>query len=77
MGLRSISSTNTTLPNKDERNPLLIEDQIWDVRWDNTYITARFDETLNQTRLWWNAQLSCDGDGTVVISPKSQCGHPS
>ena len=35
---------------------LLKEDRIWDVRWDNTYITARFDAELNKTRMWWNSQ---------------------
>lgn len=62
---------------KDARNPLIVEDKIWDVRWDNTYITARYDSATNKTRVWWNAQLSCSGDGTAVISPTDQCGHPS
>jgi hypothetical protein len=62
---------------KDPHNPLLREDRIWDVRWDNTYITARYDHERNRTRLWWNSQLTCKGDGTTVISPKDQCGHPT
>jgi hypothetical protein len=62
---------------KDPRNPLLVEDKIWDVRWDNTYITARYDRQLNKTRMWWNSQLSCNGDGTTKISPHDECGHPS
>ena len=62
---------------KEAKNPLLVEDQAWDVRWDNTYITARYDHVMKKTRLWWNSQLTCKGDGTTTISPKDQCGHPT
>ena len=37
---------------KESKNPLLIEDKVWDVRWDNTYITARYDHAMKKTRLW-------------------------
>lgn len=30
-------------PIKEPTNPLLVEDKLWDVRWDNTYPTARYD----------------------------------
>ena len=37
---------------KEAKNPLLVEDKAWDVRWDNTYITARYDHVMKKTRLW-------------------------
>ena len=30
-------------PVKEPNNPLLVEDKLWDVRWDNTYPTTRYD----------------------------------
>ena len=30
-------------PIKEPANPLLVEDKLWDVRWDNTYPTTRYD----------------------------------
>ncbi len=30
-------------PIKEPENPLLVEDKLWDVRWDNTYPTTRYD----------------------------------
>lgn len=30
-------------PIKESANPLLVEDKLWDVRWDNTYPTTRYD----------------------------------
>ena len=37
---------------KDPANPLLVEDKLWDVRWDNTYITSMYDEATGRFRLW-------------------------
>lgn len=66
---------------KDPNNPLLKEDKIWDVRWDNACPTARYDAAMNKTRLWWNSMLSCDGNGTTTIGGPiarwAQCGHPA
>ena len=36
-------------PGKDSRNPLMVEDRIWEVRWDNTYPTVHYDKT---TKRW-------------------------
>ena len=46
---------------KEPSNPLLVEDQKWDVRWDNTYITVRHNASDSRApyRMWWNSQLQC------------------
>jgi hypothetical protein len=64
---------------KDANNPLLIEDQLWDVRWDNTYITSRYDHESNTFRLWYNGFVSCGGykPGPKPPGPGDQCGHPT
>ena len=64
---------------KETTNPLLVEDQLWDVRWDNTYITARFDHASQTFRLWYNGFASCadyvqDADEP---GPRDACGHPT
>ena len=33
---------------QDPANPLLVEDQLWDVRWDNTYITSMYDNSTGR-----------------------------
>ena len=33
---------------QDPANPLLVEDQLWDVRWDNTYITSMYDNATGR-----------------------------
>jgi hypothetical protein len=42
-------------PKKEASNPLLVEDQLWDLRWDNTYPTTRFDAEAGLYKVWWNA----------------------
>lgn len=42
-------------PVKEQANPLLREDKVWDVRWDNAYPTARYDPATRTYRLWHNA----------------------
>jgi hypothetical protein len=40
---------------KEPSNPLLKEDKLWDVRWDNTYATTRYDPQTKTFRMWYNA----------------------
>ena len=63
---------------KDAANPLLVEDQIYDVRWDNTYITARYDSTTGKFRMWYNGFVSCGGYEQSADQPGTHnaCGHP-
>ena len=63
---------------KDAANPLLAEDKIWDVRWDNTYITARHDSATGKFRMWYNGFVSCGGYSQGADEPgtKNACGHP-
>ena len=42
-------------PIKEPSSPLLVEDKLWDVRWDNTYPTARYDPETKKYRIWTNA----------------------
>ena len=42
-------------PTKEPRSPLLKEDRVWDVRWDNSYPTVRYDSERRKFRLWHNA----------------------
>jgi hypothetical protein len=63
---------------KDAANPLLVEDQLWDVRWDNTYITTRYDTATAKFRMWYNGFVSCGGYNQGADKPgvKNACGHP-
>ena len=64
---------------KDPHNPLLVEDRLWDVRWDNTYITSRYDNATGTFRLWYNGFASCSGyqQGRDQPGPGGACGHPT
>ena len=63
---------------KDAANPLLVEDKLWDVRWDNTYITARWDAERGRMRLWYNGFTSCRGYQQDADKPAihDACAHP-
>jgi hypothetical protein len=45
-------------PAKEPSNPLLVEDKLWDVRWDNTYPTTRYDLATKTYKMWYNAFVS-------------------
>jgi hypothetical protein len=63
---------------KDPHNPLMVEDKIWDVRWDNMYVTARHEG--GKYRIWWNSALTCDRPpkpGDDRPNPRMGCGHPT
>lgn len=64
---------------KSPENPLLVEDRLWDVRWDNTYITARYDKEANKFRMWYNGFVSCTGysQGADKPSTHNACAHPT
>eukprot|EP01046_Picozoa_sp_COSAG06_P051090 COSAG06_NODE_8256_length_2223_cov_1.250942_2_plen_413_part_00 len=64
---------------KDSHNPLLVEDKLWDVRWDNTYITARWDNASDSFRMWYNGFASCGGYDQSADKPstKNACAHPT
>ena len=64
---------------KDKNNPLLVEDQLWDVRWDNTYITSQYNLESKKFRLWYNGFASCTGykPGPAPPSPQDTCAHPT
>ena len=51
---------------KEPSNPLLVEDRLWDVRWDNTYPTARWDPAGRVFRMWWNGFT----DASVKAHPR-------
>ena len=40
-------------PVKEPSNPLLVEDRMYDVRWDNVYPTVRFDPATKKYRMWY------------------------
>ncbi len=64
---------------KSPHNPLLIEDRLWDVRWDNTYITARYDHATDKFRMWYNGFVSCTGYRQSANKPSTHnaCAHPT
>ena len=64
---------------KSPHNPLLIEDRLWDVRWDNTYITARYDHATDRFRMWYNGFVSCTGYRQAADKPSQHntCAHPT
>eukprot|EP00666_Eupelagonemidae_sp_cell4sb_P006681 gene6681-9691_t len=64
---------------KDPANPLLVEDRLWDVRWDNTYITSMYDSDTGTFRLWYNGFISCThySQGADKPGVKKSCGHPT
>jgi hypothetical protein len=78
----TISGFSTTVGpvTKDAANPLLVEDRLYDVRWDNTYITSMYDSITGKYRLWYNGFISCtepynpDADKPGV---KNSCAHPT
>eukprot|EP00039_Didymoeca_costata_P021890 m.345700 g.345700 ORF g.345700 m.345700 type:complete len:534 (+) comp27044_c0_seq1:211-1812(+) len=80
------SSTNSShweriinQPVKDSRNPLVSEDKIYEVRWDNTYPTVMYDITKKKYRLWYNTCISCDRNikpSDSKPNPIFGCGHP-
>ena len=58
-------------PRKEPRNPLLIEDELWDMRWDNTYPTVRWDPEQRVFRMWYNAFV-----GGIKPHPSWQSHNP-
>lgn len=64
---------------KSPHNPLLVEDRLWDVRWDNTYITARYDRAADKFRMWYNGFVSCTGYTQSADKPSTHntCAHPA
>ena len=45
---------------KEASNPLMQEEKIWEVRWDNTYPTTTWDKERERYRMWYGSSLSCD-----------------
>jgi len=45
---------------KHPSNPLMIEDRLWDVRWDNSYPTIRWEAAAQKYRMWHSSSFSCD-----------------
>jgi hypothetical protein len=65
---------------KEPSNPLMEERQIWEVRWDNTYATTRWDEDMKKFRMWYGSTLSCDRvpkPSDAHPNPIDGCGHPT
>jgi hypothetical protein len=65
---------------KSKANPLMVEDKVWEVRWDNTYATTMWDEDRQLFRMWYGSCLSCDRlpkptDGKP--NTVDGCGHPT
>jgi hypothetical protein len=56
---------------KEPSSPLMAEKEIWEVRWDNTYPTTRWDEHMGKFRMWYGSSLSCDR------TPKPSDAHPN
>ena len=65
---------------KEPSNPLMTEREIWEVRWDNTYPTTRWDEGMQKFRMWYGSTLSCDRvpkPSDAKPNPIDGCGHPT
>ena len=65
---------------KDPASPMMTEKEIWEVRWDNTYPTTRWDETMGKFRMWYGSTLSCDRTpkpGDARPNTVDGCGHPT
>ena len=65
---------------KHPSNPLMREDKVWEVRWDNTYPTTRWDEAKQKFRMWYGSSFSCDRAPKKTDSfpnPVDGCGHPT
>ena len=45
-------------PTKASENPLLLETDLWDLRWDNTYPTVLYDADKKLYRMWYNTFVS-------------------
>ena len=44
---------------KEPRSPLMRETEVWEVRWDNTYPTTRWDAAMHKYRMWYGSCVSC------------------
>ena len=65
---------------KEPKSPLMAEKEIWEVRWDNTYPTTRWDEAMGRFRMWYGASLTCDRvpkPGDARPNKIDGCGHPT
>ena len=82
--VHSTSSSNwsTVVPpaEKEPRSPLMEEREIWEVRWDNTYPTTRWDAAMGKFRMWYGSCVSCNAmpkPADSHVNPRPGCGHPT
>eukprot|EP01051_Picozoa_sp_SAG22_P004304 SAG22_NODE_227_length_14641_cov_11.007908_8_plen_308_part_00 len=65
---------------KEPSSPLMSEQEIWEVRWDNTYPTTRWDEQAGIFKMWYGSSFTCDRAPKPSDSkpnPIDGCGHPT
>jgi hypothetical protein len=65
---------------KEPRSPLMQEKEVWEVRWDNTYPTTRWDAGMRKFRMWYGCTLSCDRaprPSDARPNAVDGCGHPT